>query len=249
MEPVSIRTLLDAGVHFGHRTRNWAPSMEPYIFGKRENTHIIDLGISLPLFQDAMNYVGKLASEKKTILFVGTKRRARKIVAQYADDCNMPYINHRWLGGLLTNYRTIRKSVDRLLALEETMEKGEFLGLKKREIQKLRREMEKLDRSVGGVKKMKRLPDALFIIDVGHEKIAVQEANKMGIPIVGIVDTNNEPKGIDYIIPGNDDSISAITLYAKSVSDNIKVARVAGSGVTEDDFVEVNEQGEVVMED
>lgn len=246
MEPVSIRMLLDAGVHFGHRTRYWSPSMKPYIYGQRENTHIIDLGISLPLFEEAMNYVGKLAADKKTILFVGTKRRARKVVAQYAEECGMPYINHRWLGGLLTNFRTIRKSVDHLLSLEKTMETGDFAGLKKREIQGLRREQEKLERSVGGVKTMKRLPDALFVIDVGHEKIAVREAHKMGIPVIGIVDTNNEPYGIDYIIPGNDDSISAITLYAQSVASAVQDARVSSNQIDEDDFVEVTEDGEEV---
>lgn len=246
MEPVSIRMLLDAGVHFGHRTRYWSPSMKPYIYGERENTHIIDLGISLPLFEEAMNYVGKLAADKKTILFVGTKRRARKVVAQYAGECGMPYINHRWLGGLLTNFRTVRKSVDHLLSLEKTLEAGDFAGLKKREIQGLRREQEKLERSVGGVKTMKRLPDALFVIDVGHEKIAIREAHKMGIPVVGIVDTNNEPYGIDYIIPGNDDSISAITLYAQSVASAIQDARVSRNQVGEDDFVEVTEEGEEI---
>jgi small subunit ribosomal protein S2 len=226
-----MRDLLDAGVHFGHQTRYWSPAMAPYIYGARQNIHIINLERSLPMLRDAMNALGKIAARGGTVLFVGTKRQARKLVEQHATACGMPYINHRWLGGLLTNYRTVRKSVDRLIDLETRLEVAKPGELTKREIQLLNREREKLLRSVGGIRNLKGMPDALFVIDTGYEHIAVEEANRLGIPVIAVVDTNNRPEKVDYVIPGNDDSIRAIELY---------LGQAAGGG---DEFVEVIEAG------
>lgn len=245
MSSVSMRQMLEAGVHFGHQTRYWNPKMAPYIFGSRSKIHIVNLEKTLPLFQDALNFVGSLAAKKGTILFVGTKRAAREVVKAEASRAGMPYVNYRWLGGLLTNHRTIKKSIDRLRELESLVEDGGIERFSKREGQTLRRELFKLDRGVGGVKDMQGLPDALFIVDVGYEKIAVHEAVKLGIPIVGVVDSNNDPSLIDYVIPGNDDAVRAITLYASQIADAILEARSAAIDLAgpADEFVEVEETG------
>jgi small subunit ribosomal protein S2 len=222
-----MRLMLEAGVHFGHQTRFWNPKMADYIFGARNKIHIVNLEKTLPLYNDAVNAIGKIAAKRGTILFVGTKRAARNTVQEEAVRCGMPYVNHRWLGGMLTNYKTIRQSIQRLMDLEEMSTTGGLARLTKKEALGLRREMEKLERVLGGIKDMKGLPDALFIIDVGHEEIAVSEANKLGIPVFGIVDTNNSPDGIDYVVPGNDDAIKAIRLYSQGLADAIIEGRAA----------------------
>ena len=227
MSNVSMRLMLEAGVHFGHQTRFWNPKMAEFIFGARNKIHIVNLEKTLPLYNDAVNAIGKIAANRGTILFVGTKRAARNTVLEEADRCGMPYVNHRWLGGMLTNYKTIRQSIQRLMDLEEMSTGGGFARLTKKEALGLRREMEKLEKVLGGIKNMKGLPDALFVIDVGHEEIAVNEANKLGIPVFGIVDTNNSPDGIDYVVPGNDDAIKAIRLYAQGVADAIIEGRAS----------------------
>lgn len=243
MANVTMRQMLEAGVHFGHQTRFWNPKMGPYIFGQRNRIHIVNLERSLPLFNDAMNFVGKLAANRGTILFVGTKRQAREIVKEQAERCGMPYINFRWLGGMLTNFRTVKQSIKRLKDLEAMDQDGTLDRLGKKEALMKRRELEKLQRSLGGIKDMGSLPDALFIIDVGHEKIAIAEANKLGIPVVAVVDTNNNPAGVDYVIPGNDDAIRAIKLYADGVADAVLDGKSATStiGSGRDEFVEVRE--------
>ncbi|GAB4348488.1 MAG: 30S ribosomal protein S2 [Immundisolibacter sp.] len=238
-----MRDLLDAGVHFGHQTRYWSPAMAPYIYGARQNIHIINLERSLPMLRDAMNALGKIAARGGTVLFVGTKRQARKLIEQYASACGMPYINHRWLGGLLTNYRTVRKSVDRLIDLETRLEVAKPGELTKREIQLLNREREKLARSVGGIRNLKGMPDALFVIDTGYEHIAVEEANRLGIPVIAVVDTNNRPEKVDYVIPGNDDSIRAIDLYLRQAAEAIQNGRTALAAGGGDEFVEIVEAG------
>jgi small subunit ribosomal protein S2 len=216
-----MRLMLEAGVHFGHQTRFWNPKMAEYIFGARNKIHIVNLEKTLPLYTDAVNAIGKIAANRGTVLFVGTKRAARNTVSEEAQRCGMPYVNHRWLGGMLTNYKTIRQSIQRLMDLEEMSTGGGFAKLTKREALGLKREMEKLEKVLGGIKNMKGLPDALFVIDVGHEEIAVNEANKLGIPVFGIVDTNNSPDGIDYVVPGNDDAIKAIRLYSQGIADAV----------------------------
>jgi len=221
MSNVSMRLMLEAGVHFGHQTRFWNPKMAEYIFGARNKIHIVNLEKTLPLYTDAVNAIGKIAANRGTVLFVGTKRAARNTVLEEAQRCGMPYVNHRWLGGMLTNYKTIRQSIQRLMDLEEMSTSGGFSKLTKKEALGLKREMEKLEKVLGGIKNMKGLPDALFVIDVGHEEIAVNEANKLGIPVFGIVDTNNSPDGIDYIVPGNDDAIKAIRLYSQGIADAV----------------------------
>lgn len=243
MSVVSMRQMLEAGVHFGHQTRYWNPKMAPYIFGARSKIHIVNLEKTLPLYSDAINFLGKLASKGGRILFVGTKRAARESTAQAAIRCGMPYVNHRWLGGMLTNFKTVCQSIKRLKELEVMSQDGSFDRLAKKEVILLRREMDKLERSLGGIKEMSALPDALFVIDVGHERIAVKEANKLGIPVVGIVDTNNSPEGIDYIIPGNDDAIRAIALYADGAASAILESRSAASSLEgdEEEFIEMNE--------
>jgi len=241
MSNVSMRQMLEAGVHFGHQTRLWNPKMGPYIFGDRNKIHIINLEKTLPLFNDAMNYVGSLAARKGKILFVGTKRAAQDIVREEAERCDMPYVNHRWLGGMLTNFKTIRQSIKRLKDLEAMEKDGRIERFNKKEALVLRREMEKLERSIGGIKNMATLPDAIFVIDSGYEKIAISEAKTLGIPVVGVIDTNNDPRVVDYMIPGNDDSARAITLYARGIADAVITGRasvVSGGG---DDFVEVDE--------
>ena len=246
MSAVSMRQMLEAGVHFGHQARFWNPKMAPFIFGERNKIHIINLEKTLPLYNDAMNFMGKLVSNKGTVLFVGTKRSARETVRSEAERCKMPFVNHRWLGGMLTNFKTVRQSIKRLKDLETMEQDGTFDKLSKKEGLMLRREKEKLDRSLGGIKDMARLPDALFVVDVGHEKIAVAEARKLGIPVVGIVDTNHSPIDIDYVIPGNDDSIRAIQLYVQGAADAVDEGRSAMAqlgGTVEDEFIEVGEKG------
>ena len=246
MSAVSMRQMLEAGVHFGHQARFWNPKMAPFIFGERNKIHIINLEKTLPLYNDAMNFIGKMVSNKGTVLFVGTKRSARETVRSEAERCKMPFVNHRWLGGMLTNFKTVRQSIKRLKDLETMEQDGTFDKLSKKEGLMLRREKEKLDRSLGGIKDMARLPDALFVVDVGHEKIAVAEARKLGIPVVGIVDTNHSPIDIDYVIPGNDDSIRAIQLYVQGAADAVDEGRSAMAqlgGTVEDEFIEVGEKG------
>jgi small subunit ribosomal protein S2 len=222
---VTMRQMLEAGVHFGHQTRFWSPRMAPYIFGHRNKIHIINLEKTLVMYQEAMNYVRQLAANKGTILFVGTKRQARDIVREEAMRCGSPFVDQRWLGGMLTNFKTIKQSVKRLHDMETMMEDGTLDKLSKKEALDLQRELEKLNRSLGGIKDMKSLPDAMFVIDVGYQKGAITEARKLGIPIVGIVDSNHSPVGVDYVIPGNDDSSQAIRLYARGVADAILEGR------------------------
>lgn len=238
---VSMREMLEAGVHFGHRTCFWNPKMAPYIFGSRNKIHIIDLEKTMPMMNDVLNYVGRLSANKAKILFVGTKRAAQESVREHAKRCGMPYVDHRWLGGMLTNWKTVRQSIFRLKELKEMHEKGLFNGMIKKEALMLTREMEKLDRSLGGIENMSGLPDALFVIDTGFENIAVEEARRLKIPVIGIVDTNNSPDNIDYIIPGNDDSMRAVDIYLRCVADAIldgKKSNTVG-GVTETEFVEI----------
>lgn len=236
---VSMQEMLKAGVHFGHQTRYWNPKMASYIYGARNKIHIIDLGKSLPLFQDALNFLGSTAANKGKILFVGTKYAAQDIVREEAERCKMPYVNRRWLGGMLTNYKTIRQSIKRLKELEAMFESGKFGRLTKKEILGLEREKEKLMNSLGGIKNMGGIPDALFVLDVGHEKIAVREANRLGIPVVGVVDSNNDPDNIAYVIPGNDDSTRAIRFYTRTIADVILDARTSAlEGIEESEFVE-----------
>ncbi len=222
MAEVTMRQMLEAGVHFGHQTRYWAPKMAPYIYGERNNIHIFNLEKSLPALIDSTNYAGKVASKNGRILFVGTKRAARDAVRAAAESCNMPFVNRRWSGGMMTNFKTVKQSVKRLLELEAMREDGSFERLSKKEALTLTREYEKLDRGMGGIKHMERLPDALFVVDVGHERIAITEAKKLGIPVIGVVDSNNSPDGIDYVIPGNDDAIRAIQLYVEAIASAIQ---------------------------
>jgi len=234
MTDVSMRQMLQAGVHFGHQTRYWNPKMGAYIFGHRNKIHIVNLERTLPMYQEAMGYLGKLASNGGRVLFVGTKRAAHDAIREQATRCGMPYVNHRWLGGMLTNFKTVKQSIQRLKDLEQMFEDGSIERRGKKEALTLRRELDKLDRSLGGIKDMNGLPDALFVIDVGHEKIAVTEANKLGIPVVGVVDTNNDPSNIDYVIPGNDDAIRAVSLYiegaASAILDGRRTAAAMAGG-------------------
>ena len=215
---VTMRQMLEAGVHFGHQTRFWNPKMAPFIFGHRNKIHIINLEKSLPMLQEAQKFARQLAANRGTVLFVGTKRQAREIVAEEARRCGMPYVEQRWLGGMLTNFKTVKQSIKRLKEVEAMMEDGSIERLSKREALTVRRELEKLQKSIGGIKDMGGLPDALFVIDVGYHKIAITEAQKLGIPVVAVVDTNCSPKGVDYIIPGNDDAARAIALYCDLAS-------------------------------
>jgi small subunit ribosomal protein S2 len=219
MPQVSMRDMLSAGVHFGHQTRYWNPKMGKYIFGARNKIHIINLEHTVPAFNDALALITQMAAQKKKILFVGTKRAAQKTIKEQAERAGQPFVSHRWLGGMLTNYKTIRASIRRLSDLTTQSQDGTFLKLTKKEALMRSRDMEKLERSIGGIKNINGLPDALFIIDVDHERIAIQEANKLGIPVIGVVDTNSNPEGVDYVIPGNDDAIRAIKLYATAVAD------------------------------
>lgn len=219
MPQVSMRDMLSAGVHFGHQTRYWNPKMSKFIFGARNKIHIINLEHTVPAFNEALALVQQMASQKKKILFVGTKRAAQKTIKEQAERAGQPFVSHRWLGGMLTNYKTIRASIRRLQELTTQSQDGTFTKLTKKEALMRTRDMEKLERSIGGIKNINGLPDALFIIDVDHERIAIQEANKLGIPVIGVVDTNSNPDGVDYVIPGNDDAIRAIKLYAAAVAD------------------------------
>jgi small subunit ribosomal protein S2 len=239
---VTMRQMLEAGVHFGHQTRYWNPKMADYIFGQRNKIHIVNLEKTLAMYQEAVKYVRQLASNRGTILFVGTKRQAREIVAEEAQRAGMPYVDHRWLGGMLTNFKTVKASIKRLKDLEAMVQDGSIEKMTKREGLTLQREMEKLNRSLGGIKEMNALPDALFVIDVGYQKIAVTEANKLRIPVVGVVDTNHSPDGIAHVIPGNDDSSRAIRLYARGIADAILEGRsqVIQEIVQADEFVEVS---------
>ena len=221
MAAVTMRDMLEAGVHFGHQTRFWNPKMAPFIFGDRNRIHIINLEKSLPLYLDAVNFCGRMAANNGTVLFVGTKRSAQDAVREAAQRCGMPYVNRRWLGGMLTNFKTVKQSIARLKELAAMMEDGSVDRVNKKEGLLLRRELEKLEASLGGIKDMGGLPDALFVIDVGFEKIAISEAAKLGIPVVGVVDTNNSPDGVDYVFPGNDDAIRSIQLYVGGVADAI----------------------------
>lgn len=244
MAAVSMRQMLEAGVHFGHQTRYWNPKMANYLFGARNKIHIINLEKTLPMFNDSMNYLGQMAGNKGTILFVGTKKAARKAVAEEAKRCGMPYVNHRWLGGMLTNFKTIKKSINRLKELEAMKADGTlYQRFSKKEALGMERELEKLERSLGGIKDMKGVPDVLFVLDVGYEKNAISEAKKLGIPVVGIVDSNNSPDRVDYVIPGNDDSIRAVKLYCQSASAAVLEAKAAvlGMSAQADEFVEASE--------
>jgi small subunit ribosomal protein S2 len=241
MAKVTMRDMLQAGVHFGHRTRYWNPKMKPFIFGARNKIHIINLEDSLPMFQDAMNFLSSVASKRGKILFVGTKRAAGAAIREEATRCGQFFVDKRWLGGMLTNYKTIRQSIKRLKYLESASEDGTFERVTKKEALLLRREMDKLERSIGGIKDMGGLPDALFVIDADHEKIAIAEANKLGIPVISIVDTNSNPDNVDYVVPGNDDAIRAIKLYLECAADVIIEARNSvqvAEGDESDEFVE-----------
>jgi small subunit ribosomal protein S2 len=251
MTDVSMRQMLEAGVHFGHQTRFWSPKMGPYIFGARNKIHIINLEKTLPMFREALNFLGSVTADRRKILFVGTKRQAGKIVREEATRCNCPYVDHRWLGGMLTNFKTVKNSIARLVELDEMVSTGATMGLTKKETLMLERERAKLNRSLSGIREMKGLPDALFVIDVDHERIAVSEARKLGIPVVGVCDTNSSPEGIDYLIPGNDDAIRAIRLYLQGAADAIIEAKVAAAPVIQgdaDDYVEVSEEAASELE-
>ena len=245
---VSMREMLEAGVHFGHQTRFWNPKMAPFIFGHRNKIHIINLEKTLPMFEEATKFAKQLAANRGTILMVGTKRQARELVAAEAQRCGMPYVDQRWLGGMLTNFKTVKTSIKRLKDMKAQLEAG-LDSLSKKEQLTFNREIEKLEKDIGGIQDMAALPDAIFIIDVGFHKIAVAEAKKLGIPLIGVVDTNHSPEGIDYVIPGNDDSAKAVTLYARGIADAIIEGRAnavnevakAASAESTDEFVEVQE--------
>jgi small subunit ribosomal protein S2 len=245
MTSVSMRQMLEAGVHFGHQTRFWNPKMAPFIFGERNKIHIINLEKTQPLYTQAAAFIKGVAAEGGKVLFVGTKRSARDAVQKEAIRCSMPYVNQRWLGGMLTNFKTIRQSIKRLNELDEMAKSGALDRRGKKEAQMLRREMDKLLRSLGGIRDMTALPDALFVIDVGHEQIAIHEARKLGIPVVAVVDTNCSPDGIDYVIPGNDDAMRAILLYAGGVAESVLEGKASLPEVPvgEDEFVELDEEG------
>ncbi len=252
MAEITMRDMLAAGVHFGHQTRYWNPKMSPYIFGSRNSIHVINLERTMPALEESLAYVRSLAARKKKILFVGTKRAAAKVIREQAERVGMPYVDQRWLGGMLTNYKTIRQSIRRLTDLEEQAEAGTLELLTKKEALQKRRLMAKLERSLGGIKEMGGLPDALFVVDVEFERIAISEANKLAIPVVGVVDTNSDPEGVDYVIPGNDDAIRAVRLYVTAVADAILEGKNQGSeDVSIDEFVEVeaNEEPDKAIED
>jgi len=245
---VSMREMLEAGVHFGHQTRFWNPRMAPYIYGHRNKIHIINLEKTQPLFDDAMKFIRQLASRRGTILMIGTKRQAREVIALEAQRCGMPYVDQRWLGGMMTNFKTVKGSLKKLKDMQATKEAGTDAMIKK-EALLFERELVKLEKDIGGIQDMSALPDAMFVIDVGYHKIAVAEAKKLGIPVIGIVDTNHSPLGIDYVIPGNDDSAKAVALYAKAVADAVLEGRanatnevVQAVSAAGDEFVEVSEE-------
>jgi len=245
MSSMSMRQMLEAGVHFGHQTRFWNPKMEPFIFGERNRIHIINLEKTLPLYVEAADFVKHVVADGGRVLFVGTKRSAREAIAREAARCGMPHVTHRWLGGMLTNFKTIRQSIRRLIEIDEMAASGLLDQRSKREAQMVRRERDKLERSLGGIRDMEGLPDVLFVVDVGHERIAIHEAQKLGIPVIAIVDTNCSPEGISYMIPGNDDSMRAIELYAGGIADAVLEGRstLPEVPVGEDEFVELDEAG------
>ncbi|MGY6216401.1 30S ribosomal protein S2 [Methylolobus aquaticus] len=246
MSNVTMRQMLEAGVHFGHQTRYWNPRMAPFIFGARSNIHIINLEQTLPLFNEAMRYLEQVSANRGKILFVGTKRTTRKVIEDEARRCGMPYVNSRWLGGMLTNFKTIKQSIARMKELSAIRDDGRLSRFNKKEGLGMMRELEKLESNLGGIRDMDRLPDVMFIMDVGYEKNAVSEAKKLGIPVVGIVDTNNSPVGIDYVIPGNDDSIRAVLLYAQSAATAILQGKASGLDMAagaEDEFIEMDSTG------
>jgi len=245
--PITMREMLEAGVHFGHQTRFWNPRMAPYIYGHRNKIHIINLEKTQPLFEDAMKFIRQLASRRGTILMIGTKRQAREVIAQEAKRCGMPYVDQRWLGGMLTNFKTVKGSLKKLKEMQAQVEAGTESMIKKEALM-FQRELAKLEKDIGGIQDMNALPDALFVIDVGYHKIAVAEAKKLGIPIIAVVDSNHSPEGIDYVIPGNDDSSKAVALYARAVADAVLEGKanttsevVQAAGAEGDEFVEVNE--------
>jgi small subunit ribosomal protein S2 len=241
----TMRQMLEAGVHFGHQTRYWNPKMAPYIFGHRNKIHIINLEKTLALYQDALKFARQTASNRGTILFVGTKRQARDIVREEAQRCQMPFVDHRWLGGMLTNFKTVKQSIKRLKEMEGMQQDGSLERISKKEALGITRELAKLQRSLGGIKDLTALPDALFVIDVGYQKGAISEANKLGVPVIGVVDTNHSPEGISYVIPGNDDSSRAIRLYARGMADAVLEGRTQSLeevvAASRDEFVEVEE--------
>lgn len=245
MTDVTMRQMLEAGVHFGHQTRYWNPKMAPYIFGERNKIHIINLERSLPMAHDASGFIKNLVANGGKVLFVGTKRSARDAIRQEAARCTMPFVSYRWLGGMLTNFKTIKQSIKRLETLDQMAEDGTFDQLTKKEVLGLNREKDKLERSLGGIKDMNGLPDALFIVDVSHEDIAIKEAKTLGIPVIAVVDTNCSPDGISYVIPGNDDAMAAIQLYSKVIADAVLDGKssVPEANLGEDDFVELDEDG------
>ncbi|MYD97296.1 MAG: 30S ribosomal protein S2 [Gammaproteobacteria bacterium] len=243
MATIGMRDMLAAGVHFGHQTRFWNPKMSQHIFGSRNKIHIINLEQTVPALEAALAEARRLGARRNKILFVGTKRAASKVIREQAERVGMPYIDRRWLGGTLTNYKTIRQSVRRLTDLETDAEAGKFELLTKKEALQKRRLMDKLTRSLGGIKDMGGLPDAMFVVDVNHERIAVTEANKLGIPVIGVVDTNSDPEGVDFVIPGNDDAIRAVRLFVTAVADAVLEGQTRGAGeVGVEDFVEVVEE-------
>jgi small subunit ribosomal protein S2 len=245
---VTMRQMLEAGVHFGHQTRYWNPKMAPYIFGHRNKIHIINLESTLALYQEAVKFVRQLAANKGSILFVGTKRQAREIIHEEALRCAMPYVDHRWLGGMLTNFKTVKQSIKRLKEMAQMQEDGSLERMSKKEALGIQRELAKLQRSLGGIKDLAGLPDAMFVIDVGYQKGAIAEARKLAIPVVGVVDTNHSPDGINYVIPGNDDSSRAIRLYARGIADAVLEGRTQAVEeivtASRDEFVEVNDEGQ-----
>lgn len=250
MAEISMRDMLDAGVHFGHQARYWNPKMAPYIFGVRNRVHIIHLERTVDKLKDALAVVRLLSSQHKKILFVGTKRSAQKTIREQALRVGMPYVDQRWLGGMLTNYKTISESITRLMDLEDQDKQGHFELLTKKEALQKRRLMSKLERSLGGIKEMEELPDALFVVDVNYERIAVNEANKLGIPVIGVVDTNSDPEGVDWVIPGNDDAYKAVQLYVTAIADEVVTGReMSEDKVTEEDFKKSDSDSEEKAED
>lgn len=248
---VTMREMLEAGCHFGHQTRFWSPKMAPFIFGHRNKIHIINLEKTLPMFNDALKYARQVSTKGGTILFVGTKRQSREIIAQEATRAGVPFVESRWLGGMLTNFKTVKTSIKRLKAMEVTRDAGEVERMSKKEALMFERELAKLEKSIGGIRNMTEIPDALFVVDVGYHDIAITEAKKLGIPVIGVVDTNHSPVGIDYVIPGNDDSSKAVALYVRSIADAILEGRanatqevveaIRAAGTDTDEFVEIQE--------
>jgi small subunit ribosomal protein S2 len=251
MPNITMRQMLEAGVHFGHQTRYWNPKMAPYIFGARGKIHIINLEETLPLLKESLDFISRLASRRGSVMFVGTKRAASQAIEEEARRSNSPFVSHRWLGGMLTNFRTVRQSINRLKELEQMSTDGSFERLVKKEVLQLTRERDKLERSLGGIKDMNGLPDALFVVDVGHESIAVAEARKLKIPVIAVVDTNHSPDNIDYVIPGNDDAIRAIRLYTQLAADAILEGRAsapsAAGNASDDEFVELDADGNPII--